>query len=418
MTPDQQAVAQQATRPVAPSVPSPKSATGIKLPKLGFWNILRIVVFAILILWTVINIALFWSSGINPSNIVSALWWPGIFFVQFALLTTPWRAVTVKEMGRMFLIGMGIVFFGVIIGESVMVSVITAFPDFNPIYWFLRLDFVLGRPNFMADVASPIVEEVLKILPVVIFLVVAKRGYWKRSLGPLDVGLLGGACGAGYLFMENLAKEGAGYWSTIGPGRSVREASFGIDPFFLFPDMYHGNVSIWPGHAETAMLIGLCLGFGLLLRKKLPVIWAAIPIVGLLWMIWLHFMINYLESDNRQFWAQIVMGLHLNGGLFQYVMILGLLLALAVSMITKMLYLSKDKNATVMVVGKETLEYIKANQKEPLLIVKKLWSLRHFWTFRHAVAYGVLYAQQQKPVEQEKWLPWLHSLRQSALGKQ
>jgi hypothetical protein len=192
-------------------------------------------------------------------------------------------------------------------------------------------------------------------------------------------------------------------------------ASPGINPFYIFPDMYHGSVSVWMGHPEATMFIGLALGFGLLLRKKIPV-WFVIPVLGFLWVVWLHFMINY--SLGRQFWAQLVLGLRLNGGLIGYVLEFGLLIALAVAMYTKFMYLQKDKEATVAATWKEFRAFLKASQGQPLLVVKKLWSLRHFWSFRHAVAYGTFYAKQQKPEERKKdWMVWLVSLRDQALGK-
>ncbi len=400
----------KATGTVASSAPS-------KLPKIEFWTAVRIAAFGVIILWTLVNIALFWANGITPRGLIWAIWWPAFFMVQFTVFTTPWRAVKAKEMVRMFLIGMGIVFFAIYFAELAMVGVLTAFPEINPIKAVLSLDFVLGSYDPLSDVASPIVEEVFKVLPVVIYLLIAGQGYWKRALGPLDIALLCGSVGAGFQFMENIARVTNSYMSTLGWDRSVRPASFGIDPFFLFPDMYHGSVSVWPGHAESAMVIGLFLGFGLLLRKKLPYVWAILPALGMLWMIWLHLLINYLRPGAPQFWAKLVMAMDLNGGLVQYVLILGLLLAIGVSIATKFFFLQVDKKATVAVVGKETLEYLKANQKEPLLILKKLWSLRHFWAYRHALAYGALYANQQKPEEREEWLPWLYGLRQMALGK-
>jgi hypothetical protein len=318
----------------------------------------------------------------------------------------------------MFLIGMSIVFFGAYLCEVALTDLIES-TLYNSVYLFLAQSSMLGSGvDIMQAVSSPIVEEIFKVLPAVVFLLVAGRGYWKRALGPLDVGLLAGASGAGFLFMENLARVAGGWMSSLGWDRNWDSASFGINPFFIFPEMVHGTLTVWPGHAEMAMFIGVCLGFGLLLRKKLPVIWMALPAIALFWMMWLHFLINYLTPDNQQAWAQLVMGLHLNGGLVQYFMILALLLAVAFSMITKYRYLQKDPEATVKVVWKETQEYIRANQKQPLLIVKKLWSLRHFWTFRHAVAYGFYYAKQQKPEDRDKWVPWLYGLRQMAIGKE
>jgi hypothetical protein len=324
----------------------------------------------------------------------------------------------VKELGRMFLIGMGLVFFASYWGELLLTGIIRAYPNINPLNLILRSGFVLGPGvNILADVASPICEETFKILPVVVFLLIAGRGYWKRALGPLDVALLGGASGAGFLFMENIARFISGYWDKLGPNRSVWIASPGFNPFYIFPDMYHGSASVWMGHPEATMFVGLALGFGLMVRKKI-FFWPLIPALAFIWVVWLHFMINGSDLLGNLWWGQIVLALRLNGGLVGYVLEFGLLAAMIIAMVTKYLYLKTDKMATAAVVLKEFQEYVKATPGQPLLIAKKLWSLRHFWSFRHAVAYGVFYAKQQKPGEvKEDWVRWLIRLRNQALGK-
>ncbi len=414
---DQQSALQAVEKPAAPATAPSKPALPAGLSRINKWTLIQYAALAIIAVWSLVNIVLLWVNGIDPKGIIWALWWPAIFLVQYTVLTTPWRAITVKEIGRMFLIGMGLVFFASYWGELLLTGIITAYPNFNPIYRIMTMDFLLGRGvSVLADVASPIVEETFKIVPVIVFLLIAGRGYWKRALGPLDVALLGGASGAGFLFMENLAREISGYWSRLGPDRSVRVASPGINPFYIFPDMYHGDYSVWMGHPEATMFVGLALGFGLLIRKKFPA-WFIIPIFAFLWVVWLHFRINY--ELGRQFWAQLIILLRLNGGLVGYVLELGLLLALAVAMYTKFVYLKKDKEATVTAVVKEFQEFVKANPGQPLLIITKLWGLRHFWSFRHAVAYGAFYAKQQKPEQRTKdWMAWLISLRNQALGKE
>jgi hypothetical protein len=419
MAQENQPSTQQASVAVEqPPVPPAKPSTSLKLPPLNKWTMIRIAVFVILGIWTVINFALLWANGITPQGIIMALWWPAIFWVQYAVFTTPWRAVTLKDLAKMFLIGMGLVFFAAYWGEILLTNIITAYPDINPLYRFITLDFVLGRGvNVMADVASPFMEESMKILPVLIFLFFAGRGYWKRALGPLDVALLGGASGAGFLFMENIARFISGYTDKIGPFRTVSIASPGFNPFYIFPDMYHGGSSVWMGHPEATMFVGLALGYGMMIRKKFPV-WPIIPLVAFIWVTWLHFMINGFDTAGNAFWGQIVSGLRLNGGLIGYVLEFGLLAALIVAMVSKYMYLQKDKEASVAVQVKKFQEFVKANPGQPLLIVKKLWSLRHFWSFRHAVAYGAIYARQQKPGEvKREWLNWLISLRNQALGK-
>jgi len=396
----------------------PKPNTGLKLPKISIGKNVRIAIFAILAVWTVVCFAWMWANGITPKGVIWALWWPAIFLVQYTVLTTPWRAVTVKELGRMSLIGMGLVFFASYWGELLLTGIITAFRDVNPLYIVLRSEFVFGPGvNILADIASPVCEETFKVLPVVLFLLFAGRGYRKRALGPLDVALLGGASGAGFLFMENIARVISDYWSRLGPDRSVWEASPGVGPFYVFPDAYHGDASIWMGHPEATMFIGLALGFGLLFRKKFP-LWPLIPAIAFFWVTWLHFMINGSDLLNYLWWGKIVLLLRLNGGLLVYALELGLLAAIAIAMVTKYLYLRRDKEATVAAVFEELREYVKANPGQPMLLAKKLWGLRHFWSFRHAVAYGVFYAWQQKPEDSAEWKGWLYGLRQMALGKE
>lgn len=395
---------------------APPVATGFKLPHMSIIGIIRLVILAISIIWSVFNLALLWSNGIDIQAVIWALWWPAIFLVQLLIVTLPWRAVPIKEVGRMFLMGMSVVFFGAYLAELALTAVLTAYPDFNPFYRIITIDFILGtRVDVLSDLASPLCEEVFKILPVILFLLLAGRGYWKRVLGPLDVAILGGASGAGYLFMENIARS-THSWQSLGPDRWIDTASIHIGPIFLWPDAYHGSVSVWMGHPEVTMFVALCLGFGLFIRKKTK-LWSLIPVLGIMWAIWLHFMINYADYDSQIFWTKTVIWLNLNGGLLQYVLLLGLLIAIGIATITKFQYVKQDKNATVAAVFKETQDYMKAHQGQTFLIIKKLWSLRHFWAYRHAVAYGLFYMKQQTSKEKSKWLSWLYALRQQAIGK-
>ncbi len=417
MAQDNQPVSQQAQAITVapPATATPKPSTPVKLSKLAM---IQIVAFVIIGIWSVINIALLLTNRITFQGIIWALWWPAIFLVQYTVLMTPWRAITVKEIGRMFLIGMGLVFFASYWSEQLLVSIITAFSNINPLYIIIRSGFVLGPGvNIMADVASPICEETIKILPVILFLLFAGRGYWKRALGPLDVALLGGASGAGFFFMENIARVISGYWERLGPDRSSWVASPGFNPFYIFPDAYHSGPSIWLGHPEATMFIGLALGYGLFIRKKFK-LWPIIPALGFVWVTWLHFMINGSDLLGDLWWGKIVLALRLNGGLAIYALELGLLGALAIAMITKYLYLKKDKEATLAVVLKELQEFIKATPGQPMVVAKKIWSLRHFWSFRHAVAYGRFYLKQQKPSQiKRKWIYWLADLHEQALGR-
>ncbi len=141
----------------------------------------------------------------------------------------------------------------------------------------------------MAPVVAPITEEILKVLPVVVFFCLGRNLSWRRITGPLDVMLLAAASGAGFNFIENICRVTDNYWTNLGPDTVALHASLHIGPFYLFPDMIasdmYGVPTVWFGHAELTACIGLAMGLGFYIRKYFKP-WWLIPLFVLFWAIW------------------------------------------------------------------------------------------------------------------------------------
>jgi RsiW-degrading membrane proteinase PrsW (M82 family) len=159
----------------------------------------------------------------------------------------------------------------------------------TPLHHFFTSDTVLGNIDLMAPVVAPITEEILKVLPVVVFFCLGRNLSWRRITGPLDVMLLAAASGAGFNFIENICRVTDNYWTNLGPDTVALHASLHIGPFYLFPDMIasdmYGVPTVWFGHAELTACIGLAMGLGFYIRKYFKP-WWLIPLFVLFWAIW------------------------------------------------------------------------------------------------------------------------------------
>jgi len=208
----------------------------------------------------------------------------------------------------------------------------------------LTLEQFLGNYDLMSIVVAPLAEEIMKVAPVLILLLWGKGQSWKRILAPLDASILAGASGAGFAFVENLFRIADNNWASLGPDRVTYVASPQIGPFSLFPEMeasqYYGVPTVWFGHSEMAAFLALAIGMGLFFRKKTRA-WWLIPGVTLIWCMWDHFLVNYLEPEPSQLWAKILPTLDLYGQLLPFIFLASIGLAIR----TEKWYLSIDKSA-------------------------------------------------------------------------
>jgi RsiW-degrading membrane proteinase PrsW (M82 family) len=164
-----------------------------------------------------------------------------------------------------------------------------------------------GNSGFLADVWAPVVEEVIKALPVALYLwLVARRNRWQTAAS--DGLLLGFAVGAGFAFHEDaLASRvsGSGWVASIwSPLLPTIEAS---------GSLFQG-AQITLGHAGWTALVGLALGLAFLYRRHRRA-WL-MPLVALGLVILDHGLSNYIGDLGRHsapFMASALYALLLRG---------------------------------------------------------------------------------------------------------
>ncbi len=146
----------------------------------------------------------------------------------------------------------------------------------------------------------PLVEEALKVAPLLILLV-SRRWRYRATVGASDLLLLGAALGAGVAFYEDALRG----WI---PGFSanaileVHRASPHRGLLYLFPHMSVqasvGTASAaFIGHAGAAALMGLTLGLARLLRGRLGRVpsWI-LPLVAWGWSVFDHAVYNVVSG--------------------------------------------------------------------------------------------------------------------------
>jgi len=132
----------------------------------------------------------------------------------------------------------------------------------------------LGRPLIVALGTSsvlaagiwvPVTEELCKMLPVILILVLAlRRAEFRPSL--LDLVLAGAWAAAGFAVYENATYGRGGFSLTASPLLSV-----------IFPAILNGSAFGWTvaqaGHLVHTALIALGVGYAFLYRRRLPHSW-------------------------------------------------------------------------------------------------------------------------------------------------
>jgi RsiW-degrading membrane proteinase PrsW (M82 family) len=179
-----------------------------------------------------------------------------------------------------------------------------------------------GNSGFLADVWAPVFEEVIKALPVALYLwLVARRNRWQTAA--TDGLLLGFAVGAGFAFHEDALAarvSGSGWLASIwSPLLPTIEAS---------GSLFQG-AQLTLGHAGWTALVGLALGLAFLYRKYRRA-WL-MPLVAFGLVILDHGLSNYIGDLGRHSAPLLVSALYallLRGQLVVIVLLGGIAAAL------------------------------------------------------------------------------------------
>ena len=140
----------------------------------------------------------------------------------------------------------------------------------------------------------PVVEEALKLLPVV-FVVWLHSRRQRIKPNPSDLLMLGCFAGAGFAFAENVSL----FQTSPGVATDMaRQYGPNIGPLYLVPGAW-GNAG-YVGHAAATGFITGGYGLGLALRKRIGPRWWIVPAACAAWIIVEHTLTNfYIGSGSR-----------------------------------------------------------------------------------------------------------------------
>lgn len=210
-----------------------------------------------------------------------ALLFPAYFVAMMLAVTVVNRSLPLRWIAFCFIYGSTIVVFAVLI---------LAWP----------IDRIFGLDSlFRGAVLIPMLEETVKILPLLVFL--AWTGWrFRWTAGASDLMALGAALGAGYTLVEDTL---LGYMGRISAADYLLQshgAAPHLGPLYLFPSMDIGTAgTAFMGHAATTAFVALALGLARLLAGRLGKAAWALPVAAWFWVVVEHGLFNYVADVGR-----------------------------------------------------------------------------------------------------------------------
>lgn len=227
------------------------------------------------------------------SNGVDALWTAAAYLAPLIVLASVSRTVSVRNLVTMTLAG------GFMLGIALLA--IKAFEAFED-----------DPASTTRDIAVPVIEESLKLVPVLLFLWIGRNARtW--TLGATDLLILGAAAGAGFGLVEDAYIRDRFGWN---------------DEVRWLPTAEINGGRVIAGHALWTSLASLTIGYGLLLRSRGPVA-LAVALTGLAWTIFDHAANNY-AAGHESAAAERLQNVTADGWLTIWAVVLGGLAAIVV----------------------------------------------------------------------------------------
>lgn len=133
---------------------------------------------------------------------------------------------------------------------------------------------------------TPIAEEVLKLIPIGVYLFLSRRA---STLSLSDYALMGAATGAGFQFLEETTRRlvsGGNYGVTLLGGKVLH-----WDLFTLFPGYFEEGFlpdKMSAGHSLLTAMVALGIGLALRFKSKLKRSAYIFPVILLVWSIFDH----------------------------------------------------------------------------------------------------------------------------------
>ncbi len=197
---------------------------------------------------------------------IIALWTGALLLGELFIVTTPTRTVTISQLIQPLCLG------GAMLGVVVLAGVV--------------FDATIGPGvGRLRDLTIPLVEEVIKLLPV-LWILWRERNGRAQTLGVTDVLLIAAACGVGFGLVEDAFIRHNEGWSR---------------PLWWLPtsEIIHRPevTQLIAGHGAWTGLAGLTLGLALILRRPRTLM-TIVSISGLAWSAIDHTGTNYGNSHH------------------------------------------------------------------------------------------------------------------------
>lgn len=227
----------------------------------------------------------------GPGTFV-ALWYAALYTGALALITIPTRTLSVVRLLALFALGAGMIGIAVLAGAGFAA--------------------VLGtRASAARSLGIPVIEEMLKLLPVLWVLVLQRRGR-ARGLGASDVLLLAAFSGAGFYWVEEaFILHHHTSWSFLGQ----------------IPTVDVEGSHVIASHAVWSTIAGATIGIALMLRlPRIPKV--VIAVSGYVWSVLDHAANNYAANFNDSF-ASVLRWVTGNGHYSLTIVVVVLVVAIA-----------------------------------------------------------------------------------------
>jgi RsiW-degrading membrane proteinase PrsW (M82 family) len=327
------------------------------------------------------------------SDTFPALLFPAYFVALLFLLTIANRTMGIEWIAATFLLGASVV--------PIIAGLLT-----------LPFGLLLGTDSgFFSSFIVPVLEETIKIVPVVLLLFLPRRSY-RWTLSATDLLVLGAAVGAGFAFYEETLLGFLPGFSaeTI---LSMHTGTPHLGPFYLFPnmDVQIGAAAGLPtsafiGHGGAAAFIALAIGLARLLGSWLKrllrggwvVVWI-IPVIVWGWMVFDHALYNY-AADASSMPPLLRIPYTLDGFGYLSSIVLYLLILVTIGVEQVLLWKGRERVKDLRL-SPDRLRLLKGALKSPLEIPLHLLGLRASIQARRGLIFGG-YGQQPEEVETKR----------------
>ena len=236
--------------------------------------------------------ALFWLASMlvqTGAGGLIALWTHALFIALLLAISSATRLLSARNLLWLFFLG------GAFLGLAFLAG--------------KALEIAVGRDSLAFVAGIPVVEDLLKIAPLIVLLWIGRRRE-ASAFGASDVMLMASLTGSGFALVEDAFIRHGGAWTR----------SLSWLPVVQIESSRHGDHLI-AGHPLWAAIAGCTLGIALLVRTR----WSwLIGISGFAWSLLDHIANNYRNQYSTAF-AKLLVFITADGWLSLVLFVLGVI---------------------------------------------------------------------------------------------